>query len=315
MSGKLAQKPSSTRYSSFIQPVAGSFGNSLSSNAGVYGNTNLNLPKTGAIPITGIAAMGNLAIASAGGLPLVDRDNLLMEQPVKTSRSTKPKLTVANSISSETAISLDSKSSRQSSKKNLAKLKNTQQHQSSLSNQSVQSIQSAQITHSNGSNKHQSKKSASKQSTIDQDLRSNHSNESKHQLSSEELNKSISSNNREEAINNNENNSDESINKPSTLSRQLTNQSDHSDSIHSDSAVMNRNNSKSELKNDHHSNKSSSNHSKKKPISKSIENLSGKNKAMTAEQRRNRLQNQLSQPTSAPKLNRSPNKGVSSIEI
>ena len=350
MSGKLAQKPSSTRYSGF-NPINESLSNSLCSNvAGVtFSNNSLHLPKAGIVPITGIAAMGNLAIASAGGLPTVDRDSLLMEQPIKTATTTnKPKLTVANSMDNETIISLDSKSSSRQSKK--AKLKNTQQ-QSSLSNQSVHSIQSMHSSNSNGSaTTKQAKKLDSKQSTIDQN-RSHHSNELRNQASSEEANRSISSNqsnHREEInkVNSNESINQESLNKVliskqankksssrNTLSRQATNQSDHSDSIHSDSslpAIKSTKNLKSldNLKSNLSNEQINRNESKlpslttssfNKPVSKSIENLlSTKSKALTAEERRNRLQAQLSQPSSsASKLNKRSQKDkvVSSIEI
>lgn len=283
--------------------------------------------------------MGNLAIATAGGIPTVDRDNLLMEQPLRTAPATnKPKLTVAGSADSETLISLNSKSSsKHSRRQNLMKLKNTQQ--SSLSNQSIHS------THSNDQAK--SRKLDSKQSTLDGERarQSRHSsNELKAQLSGEEASRSVSSNPQSDRENGH---SSESISKEAAreamvhhkrsnsrnaLSRQATSQSDQSDGVHSDSGVANRssqqlksslNNSKSDFGNGQQPARSehspSSGHHSKKPVSKSIENLSAKNgKAATPEQRRSRLKSQLSQPSSSavPKASRPHNsKVVSSIEI
>lgn len=353
MSGKLAQKPSITRYSGF-NTIGESMSNSLSSNVAgaTFSNTSLRVPRVGVVPITGIAAMGNLAIASAGGLPTVDRDNLLMEQPItiKTTQ-TKPKLTVANSMDSGQAISLDSKSSKQS-RKNLTKLKNTQ-HSSSLSNQSVHGVQSARESISSKA------RNGSRQSTIDKDR--NHLNELKNQSSAslEETNKSTSSNHSHHLnhrrgspiINSPHNSQHSNQGSPSgiqnvhnkelsidrehtsvqnsksasknTLSRQSTNQSDsnQSDNIHSDSSLINvreskdlksLTNSKSDLR--------QAGDDLKKPVSKSIENLSaGRKKALTAEQRRSRLATQLSQPSSlaqglTAKLTKG-KRGPSSIEI
>ena len=361
MSGKLAQKPSITRYNNGgFNTIGESLTNSLSSNAapGTFSNTSLHVPKVGVVPITGVAAMGNLVLASAGGLPTVDRDNLLMEQPIKTTAITnRPKLTVvgSGSLGSETPISLDSRSSKQS-RKSLSKLKNTH-HSTSLSNQSVHSVQSNPSVHSTHTNELSSSRTklGSKQSTIDR----THSNELKQQSSEENnksnSNRSVASNHTHEesqhsshrnAVPNKEldkendvSNHDTKSASRHTLSRQSTNQSHdsnhsdnvhsdnvhsdnvHSDNVHSDSSLTHATknlksltNSKAGIRNGR-----STEPTDKKSVSKSIENLSaGRNKAMTAEQRRSRLQSQLSQPSSSAKLNSKSHKlkqGPSSIEI
>lgn len=288
--------------------------------------------------------MGNLAIATAGGIPTVDRDNLLMEQPLRTAPApNKPKLTVGGSADSDTLISLNSKSSsKHSRRQNLMKLKNTQQ-QSSLSNQSIHSTYS--------SDQVKSRKLDSKQSTLDDErarLSHHSSNELKAQLSGEEASRSVSSNPPSDRENGHSSESigrevskeasreavahQKRLNSRNALSRQATSQSDQSDGVHSDSGVAHRssqrlkpssNNSKSDIDNveqpvrSEHS-PSSARHSKK-PASKSIENLSAKNgKAATPEQRRSRLKSQLSHPSaSAPKDTDRPHnsKVVSSVEI
>lgn len=66
MSGKLAQKPSNSRYSSFV-PVAESLTNSMNSSnaAGVtFSNTSLGIPKAGTTRITGMAFFNTFFLIS-----------------------------------------------------------------------------------------------------------------------------------------------------------------------------------------------------------------------------------------------------------
>lgn len=310
MSGKLAQKPSgSTR--GFT--IGESLSNSLNSSnaAGVtFSNGSLSMPKI--TKVTGVAAMGNLAIASAGGLP-IDSDNLLLEEPMKPKPlpTVKPKLKVAGSIDSETLNSQDSRSSRQN-RKNLAKLKNTQQS-TSLSNQSVHST--------NGSTHSMKANSSSKQASLEDRSQGVESRQQKSSNSLENTNRKSLSNNQSHHQSSNSSSDKENdakkeessyvdggyLNRQFTIDEQL-------DSIHSDSSNENAkhkslNNSKPDLENVQEN--------EKRPVSKSIENLTSRQKILTTEQRRSRLQNQLSQPTSnsTKKSKSHKNKGPSSIEI